>query len=92
MKCKKHIVSNAKIKQILEYTPSRKFVKYFNKIADGYSHNFRYDEKSDKIFFSALTLKCGCINIYADSTKQMEQDFIQAIKKRKNKCQIIYKD
>lgn len=70
---------NAKTRQVFEYKPSKKFVNYFNEVANGFSHNFKYDEKSDKIFFSALTHNCGLIQIYADDTKQMEQDFIKAV-------------
>ena len=70
---------NEKIKQIMSYKPSDAFVASFNNEADGYSHSFRYDKKMDKIFFSALTHKCGIIQIYVDSTKEMEREFIKVV-------------
>jgi len=69
-----------KVNQILNYKPSDEFVNAFNKLAEGYSHSFRYEPDKDKIFFSALTHKCGIIQIYADDTKEMETRFIERVK------------
>ena len=70
---------NKKAKQVINYKPSDEFVNAFNILADGYSHTFRYEPEKDKIFFSALTHKCGVIQIYADSTEEMETTFIEEV-------------
>ncbi len=70
-----------KVNQILNYKPSDEFVNAFNNLAEGYSHSFRYEPEGDKIFFSALTCRCGTIQIYADDTKEMETRFIEEVNK-----------
>jgi len=70
-----------KVNRILNYKPSDEFVNAFNNLAEGYSHSFRYEPEKDKIFFSALTHKCGIIQIYADDTEEMETKFIEEVNK-----------
>lgn len=71
-----------KAEQVQNFKPSKEFIKAFNELAEGFSHSFRYDFGKDKILFSALTHNCGIIQLYADSTEEMEREFINKV----NEC------
>ena len=75
---------NDKQQQIVDYKPSPEFIDAFNNRAEGFSHNFQYNSEKDKIFFSALTHNCGIIQLYVDSTEEMERKFIETVNQKLN--------
>jgi len=64
------------------YVPSNEFVKCFNEDARGFSHKVTYLPEKNCYFFSALTSKCGIIQVYGSCMKEIEENFIKEVQKR----------